>query len=132
MIGANRVFLIGEVADIKPMGGNKALSLKVKVTEQWIDRSTGEVRHKAGNHKVVLFGEQKVTHLAGALKVGDAVLVEGKLENRSWENQQGVKQWETQVAAQDVTPLQAQAERPAAPRVQAPQAAGVSDDDLPF
>ncbi len=104
MIGLNVVLLVGEVADIKVMTGGKVMAMKVKVTESYVDRE-GEVKQKSGTHKVTAFGEKNVSYLAGALQVGSMVVVKGTLENRSFENRDGVKQWETGVSAREVTPL---------------------------
>lgn len=119
MIGANHVLLVGEVADIRK-STPKVLNMRVKVTEQYIDRD-GQPKHRSGTHKVTVFGEGKVTYLDGALTVGSFVVVTGRLENSSYEDKQGIKHWETKVTAIDVTPMNPPAAQPS-----------VGVDEIPF
>lgn len=123
MIGLNCVMMVGEVADFRPTPGGKVLNLKIKVTESYVTQD-GEVRQKNGNFKVVVFGQAKVTWLSGAINVGSTISVLGKLENKSWDDKQGVKHWETQINASEVTPLGQAPEAPAQTQHQS--------DEMPF
>jgi single-stranded DNA-binding protein len=118
MIGANHVLLIGEVTDIRTHP--KVLNLRIKVTESYVTRD-GEVKQRSGSHKVTIFGEQKVKYLESAVAVGSLVQAVGRLENSSYDDKNGVKQWETKVVAQEVTLLSHADVKPVA-----------SADDIPF
>ena len=125
MIGANCVVMIGEVADLRTPSP-KVMSLRLKVTESYINRD-GELAQRSGSHKVTVFGERNVSFLSKAISVGSVVQVVGRLENRSYEDKNGIKKWETQISANDITPLQvASARRPSG------EAGQADDDDLPF
>jgi single-strand DNA-binding protein len=66
------------------------------------------------------------------LAKGRLVYVEGRLQTRTWDGQDGQKHYKTEVIANRVTPLD---KRPAAAGEPVPGAEGAGDispDDLPF
>lgn len=73
-------------------------------------------------HNIVAFN--KLAEFAGEyLKKGVLVYVEGRLQTRSWEDQNGVKKYKTEIAAYDVSMLGSKSDnQQAQAQVQAPQA----------
>lgn len=101
--GVNKVILVGNLgADPEvrymPSGGAVA-NITVATSESWRDKATGEQREKTEWHRVALFG--KLAEVAGEyLRKGSQVYVEGQLQTRKWQNQQGQDQYTTEVVVQ--------------------------------
>ncbi|BBO70108.1 hypothetical protein DSCA_40380 [Desulfosarcina alkanivorans] len=65
-------------------------------TETWKDKNTGERREKTEWHRVVIFGP--VAEIAGQyLSKGKQVYIEGKLQTRKWQGQDGQDRYTTEV-----------------------------------
>lgn len=98
--GVNKVILIGRVGqdpEIRylPNGGAVA-NITLATSEQWRDKSTGEPKESTEWHRVVLFG--KLAEVAGEyVKKGAQLYIEGKLQTRKWQDQQGVERYSTEV-----------------------------------
>jgi single-strand DNA-binding protein len=99
----NKVILIGNLGDdpiIKSMqSGDEVANLSLATTESWKDKS-GEWVNKTHWHKVVVFNPNLVKVAKNYLKKGSKVYIEGALENRTWENKDGIKQYTTEVVLQ--------------------------------
>ena len=103
MAGVNKVIILGNLGKdpevrFMPSGGAVA-NLTVATSESWKDKQTGEQKEKAEWHKVAIFG--KLAEIAGEyLKKGSKVYLEGSLQTRKWQNQQGQDQYTTEVVVQ--------------------------------
>lgn len=103
MSGLNKCQLIGRLGadpEVKQITNGKTVArLSVATTEQWgVGDSKSE---KTEWHKVVVWG--KLAELCGKYLVkGRQVYVEGRLQSRSWEDNQGQKKYTTEVIAQTV------------------------------
>ena len=101
--GVNKVILVGNLgADPEvrymPAGGAVA-NITIATSETWRDKATGEQREKTEWHRVALFG--KLAEVAGEyLRKGSQVYIEGQLQTRKWQNQQGQDQYTTEVVVQ--------------------------------
>jgi single-strand DNA-binding protein len=81
-----------------PNGGGVA-NLTIATSESWKDKQTGEQKEKTEWHRVVMFG--KLAEIAGEyLKKGSKVYIEGALQTRKWQNQQGQDQYTTEIVVQ--------------------------------
>lgn len=157
--GVNKVILIGNLGKdpevrYSPNGG-AVTSITLATSEGWKDKNTGENVEKTEWHRVVFF--RRLAEVAGEyLKKGSKVYIEGKLQTRKWQDQNGQDRYTTEVVANEMQMLdskgggsanynqgqQQQAyQQPAAPQgqpqQQAPQSApamsgGDFDDDIPF
>ena len=79
--------------------GVAVANLTVATSESWKDKQTGEQKDKTEFHRVVIFG--KLAEIAGEyLKKGSKVYLEGSLQTRKWQNQQGQDQYTTEVVLQ--------------------------------
>ena len=156
MAGINKVILVGNLGtkpEIKyASNGNAISNLSVATSESWTDKSTGQKQDRTEWHRVSLFG--KVAEIAGQyLDKGSKVYVEGKLQTRKWQDQNGQDRYTTEVvvsgfngtlqmldrrddmnsnpATQNSQP-QSQAAPEPAPAVITPVAPDEFEDDIPF
>jgi single-strand DNA-binding protein len=81
-----------------PNGGAVA-NITIATSESWRDKATGEQREKTEWHRVALFG--KLAEVAGEyLRKGSQVYVEGQLQTRKWQDQNGQDRYTTEVVVQ--------------------------------
>ena len=104
MSGVNKVIIVGRLGsdpEVKTVGsGNTVTRLSVATSESWTDKE-GQKQERTEWHRIVVWG--KLAELCGKyLSKGRQVYVEGSLETRSWEDQQGVKKYTTEVKAKSV------------------------------
>lgn len=100
MRGINKVILVGTLGadpDVKyAANGNAIANLSVATSEEWNDKSTGQKQQKTEWHRVSMFG--KIAEIAGQyLKKGSQVYLEGKLQTRKWQDQNGQDRYTTEV-----------------------------------
>jgi single-strand DNA-binding protein len=100
----NKVILIGNLgADPEvrhTQDGRPIVNLRVATSESWRDKSTGERREKTEWHRVVIFSEGLAKVAEQYLKKGSKVYLEGALQTRKWEDQQGQERYTTEVVLQ--------------------------------
>ncbi len=100
MAGINKVILVGNLG-AKPevkyaSNGNAIANLSVATSESWTDKNSGERQDRTEWHRVSLFG--KLAEIAGQyLDKGSKVYVEGKLQTRKWQDQNGQDRYTTEV-----------------------------------
>ncbi|MBD2816750.1 single-stranded DNA-binding protein [Xenorhabdus sp. Flor] len=98
--GINKVILVGYLGqdpEIRylPTGGTVA-TLSLATSENWKDKQTGELREKTEWHRVVIFG--KLAEVAEEyLQKGAQVYIEGQLQTRKWQDNQGQDRYSTEV-----------------------------------
>ena len=115
--------------------GVQVANFSLATTESWTDKS-GERQERAEWHRIVLW--RRLAEVAGQyLKKGSKIYIEGKLQTRSWEDQNGQKRYTTEVVANSMEMLDggqaAVAEVDMAYNAREGAAAGApSDDGLPF
>ena len=103
MAGVNKVIILGNLGKdpevrFMPNGGGVA-NLTIATSETWKDKQTGEAKEKTEWHRVAMFG--KLAEIAGEyLKKGSKVYIEGALQTRKWQNQQGQDQYTTEIVVQ--------------------------------
>ena len=154
----NKVILLGHLgkdAETKftPSGVAKT-TFTLATNRRWKDQQSGEWKEITDWHNVVLWRSE---NLSNYLTKGKQIYVEGRIENRSWEDKEGQKRYMTEVVADDVILLGGRGgdgggaspdyDRPVSmPRsAQRPQQSapapssggdefsqGISDDDVPF
>ncbi|HEY5382943.1 MAG TPA: single-stranded DNA-binding protein [Candidatus Paceibacterota bacterium] len=82
-----------------PSGGNVA-SFGV-ATNRVFKKADGTKAEQVEFHNVVVFGRQAET-CAQYLKKGSPAYIEGRIQTRSWDNKEGVKQYKTEIIAERV------------------------------
>lgn len=106
--GVNKVILIGNLGndpDIRFTQNQKQVAnVSLATSDQWTDRQTGQKQEKTEWHKVVFF--DRLAEIVGQyLKKGSKVYIEGKLQTRKWQNQQGIDQYTTEIVANEMQML---------------------------
>ncbi|CAL4325893.1 single-stranded DNA-binding protein [Buchnera aphidicola] len=98
--GVNKVILIGHLGqdpEVRYMpNGNAVVNMTLATSENWKDKNTGESKEKTEWHRIVLFG--KLAEIAGEyLRKGSQVYIEGSLQTRKWQDQNGLERYTTEV-----------------------------------
>ncbi len=143
--GLNKVMLIGNLGkDAETRytpSGAAVTNFRLATARRWKDAQTGEWKDGTDWHDVVLWRAEKI---AEYLTKGRQVYVEGRLQTRSWEDQNGQKRYNTEVVADNFGVMllggregggggaSAGSTAAAASRGGDPGDQGVSDDDVPF
>ena len=97
----NKVMLLGNLGQ-DPLvrtsqEGNKIVQLSIATSDRWKDKNTGEQREKTEWHRVVIFNENLSNIAEQYLKKGSTVFVEGQLQTRKWQDQNGQDKYTTEV-----------------------------------
>lgn len=100
----NKVFIVGNLTrdpELKSLpSGAKVASFSVATNRVWSDQS-GKRQEATDYHNIVVFGRVAETS-AQYLKKGSSVLVEGRLQTRSWDGSDGKKNYRTEIVADRV------------------------------
>jgi single-strand DNA-binding protein len=100
----NKVILVGNLGrdpEVRRLGsGDPVVNLRIATSETWKDKATGERKEKTEWHSVVIFNENLARVAEQYLKKGSKVYVEGQLQTRKWQDQQGVEKYSTEVVLQ--------------------------------
>lgn len=105
--GVNKVILIGNVGADPELrytaGGTAVTNFNIATNESWTD-SSGERQERTEWHRIVVWG--RLAEICNQyLRKGSKVYVEGRLQTRSWETQDGQKRYTTEVVARDMQML---------------------------
>ena len=97
----NKVMLLGNLGQDPVVrtsqDGNKIVQLSIATSDRWKDRNSGEQREKTEWHRVVIFNENLSNIAEQYLKKGSTVFVEGQLQTRKWQDQNGIDKYTTEV-----------------------------------
>ncbi len=97
----NKVILIGNLGQDPEIrnfnNGGRVANLRIATSERWKDRTSGEQRERTEWHTVAIFNEGLVNVAERFLKKGSKVYIEGQLETRKWQDQQGQDRYTTEV-----------------------------------
>lgn len=98
--GVNKVILIGNLGQDPETrytpNGNAVTNLNLATDESYKDRQTGQLVPRTEWHRVVMFG--KVAEVAGQyLRKGSKVYIEGRLQTRKWQGQDGQDRYTTEI-----------------------------------
>jgi single-strand DNA-binding protein len=101
----NKVILIGNLGKDpeirRTQDGRPIANLSVATSESWRDKATGEKREKTEWHRVVIFSEGLCRVVEQYLKKGSKVYLEGSLQTRKWQDQQGQDKYTTEIVLQN-------------------------------
>ena len=100
----NKVILLGNLGkdpEIRSMqSGSKMANFSIATSKRWKDRSTQEQKEKTSWHNIVIFGDGLVDVVEKYVKKGSKVYVEGELQTRKWQDQDGKDRYSTEVILQ--------------------------------
>lgn len=98
-INLNKVTLIGRLGsdpDVKNGQYGDIVRISVATTSSWKSHD-GEKQEKTEWHKVVIFAEPTAKFVRQYVKKGDLVYVEGALETRKWDKDNGETAYITEI-----------------------------------
>jgi single-strand DNA-binding protein len=136
MSGINKAIILGRLGkdpeSRSTPTGTAVVSFSLAVSETWRDKQTGQKQEKTEWVNCVSFG--KVGEIvAQYVHKGDMLYVEGKIETRKYQAQDGTDRYATQVNVRDVCLLGGKKDQQgvtgAAPRQEAHP---MDDDDIPW
>ena len=101
----NKVFLIGRLTQDPEVrttpSGQLVCSFRLATNRIWTNQETKERQEKTDYHNVVLW--QRLAEIASQyLKKGSLVMVEGRIQTRSWEDNSGNKRYRTEIIAENI------------------------------
>ena len=145
MAGVNKVILVGNLGSDPQVrytpGGQAVANFNIATSERFNNKA-GEKEERTEWHRIVAWG--KLAEICQQyLKKGKQVYVEGRLQTRQWEDQQGQKRQTTEVVANVMQMLGRAGESSgdfggapqdfsSEPVAQTPAGQTADDDDLPF
>lgn len=103
MFSLNRATVLGNTTrdpEVKQLtSGQSVCTFSVATNRTWTDAS-GVKQDKAEFHNIVAWG--KLAEILGQyLSRGKKVYIEGRLQTRDWEGQDGVKRYRTEIVAEN-------------------------------
>lgn len=98
--GINKAILVGHLGkdpEIRYTFNNHPITnFSIATSEAWKDKQTGEQKAKTEWHRIVAFG--KLAEIAAEyLRKGSLVYIEGSLQTRKWQDQNGQDRYVTEV-----------------------------------
>lgn len=100
----NKVILVGNLgADPEARSfsnGGEVVNLSIATSESWTDKASGEKKDKTEWHRVVIFNENLGRVAKQYLKKGSSVYLEGQLQTRKWQDNNGQEKYSTEVVLQ--------------------------------
>lgn len=145
----NRAIIIGNLTrdpELRSLpSGVQVATIGVATNRVWKDKS-GARQESTDYHNVVVFGRQAET-TAQYLRKGSSVLVEGRMQTRSWDAADGTKKYRTEVVADRIqfgprrdggtqtaatsAPKESSQETPPVDTIEYPEE-NINVDDIPF
>ena len=108
MSSVNKAILIGNLGSDPELrhtqSGTAVCNLRLATNETWTDRD-GQKQERTEWHSIVVFGRQAET-CDQYLQKGRQVYVEGRIQTRDWEDNDGHKRYTTEIVAHTVQFLQ--------------------------
>ena len=100
----NKVILVGNLGkdpEVRRLNnGDPVVNLSIATSETWRDKQSGERKEKTEWHRVVIFNENIAKVAEQYLKKGSTVYIEGQLQTRKWQDQQGQDRYTTEIVLQ--------------------------------
>lgn len=97
----NKVTLIGNLGrdpEVRTFqNGSKVCNFSIATSERWRDRETQEDRERTEWHSIAIYAEPLIRISEQYLHKGSKVFVEGQLETRKWQDQNGNDKYRTDI-----------------------------------
>ena len=98
----NKAFVLGNVTrdpEVRSLPSGQQVTSFSIATNRFYTSSAGEKKQDTEFHNIVCFG--KLADISARyLNKGSLILIEGRIKTRNWTNQQGVKQYRTEIIAE--------------------------------
>lgn len=106
--GVNKVILVGncgqEPETRYAASGAAITNISLATSDSWKDKQTGQTQERTEWHRVVFFN--RLAEIAGEyLHKGSKVYVEGRLQTRKWQDQNGQDRYTTEIVASEMQML---------------------------
>ncbi|GHE22657.1 single-stranded DNA-binding protein [Halomonas urumqiensis] len=106
--GVNKVILIGNLGQDPEVrflpSGAPVANLRLATTDTWMDRQSGQRQERTEWHSLVMFN--KLAEIGQQyLKKGSRIYVEGRLQTRKWQGQDGQDRYSTEIVVNDMQML---------------------------
>jgi len=134
----NKVQIIGRLTrdpEVRttPNGAN-VCSFSVATSFNWTDKNDGQKKEQTEFHNVVAW-RKLADIIAQYLKKGSQVYIEGRLQTRSWDGQDGKKNYRTEIVAENMImlgrPAGSTGSAPAMPSAASPMEQPEPKNELP-
>lgn len=101
----NKVILLGRLTNDPQLrnipSGQSVCSFGLATNRVWTNRQTNERQQKTEFHNIVLW--RRLAEIANQyLRKGSLVLIEGRLQTRSWEDSSGQRRYRTEIIAENI------------------------------
>jgi len=97
----NKVILVGNLGadpEVKSFSnGGRICNLRIATSENWTDRASGERRERTEWHSVVIRSDGLIGIAERYLRKGKKIYIEGSLQTRKWQDQNGQDRYSTEV-----------------------------------
>ena len=96
----NKVLLIGRLVSdpevrVTP-SGQQVCSFRLATNRVWTDKNTGQKQEKTEFHNIILW--RRLAEIASQyLRKGNLVFLEGRIETRNWQDQNGTKRYKSEI-----------------------------------
>ena len=106
--GVNKVILVGNLgADPETRytaSGSAVTNIRLATTDAWRDKQSGELQERTEWHRVVFFS--RLAEIAAEyLRKGSQCYIEGRIQTRKWQGQDGQDRYTTEVVASEMQML---------------------------
>ena len=106
--GINKAIIVGNLgADPEvryTAGGTAVTNCNVATSDTWRDKSSGEMQERTEWHRIVFFA--RLADVAGEyLKKGSKIYVEGRIQTRKWQGQDGQDRYTTEIVGNEMQML---------------------------
>ena len=143
-MSVNKVILLGRLGQDPELkytpSGAAVCNFSLATTESWTDKNSGQKQERTEWHRVVVWG--KLAELCNQyLSKGRQAFVEGRLQTRSWDDQNGQKKYITEINATTVQFIGGQTTQSSSPSASSNEQASdynvetdanFASDDIPF
>lgn len=99
----NKVFVIGRLTADPVLrttpAGQSVCSFRIATNRVWNDRNSGQKQEETQYHSIVLW--RRLAEISSQyLTKGSLVLIEGRLQTRTWQDPSGKNQYRTEIVAE--------------------------------
>lgn len=125
MSSVNKVILVGRLGNDPEVRytatGSAVANISLATSENWKDKQTGEKQERTEWHRIVFFNKLAEI-VAQYLRKGSLIYVEGALQTRKWQDQNGQDRYTTEIIARDMEMLSSKSENSGTASYSAPTA----------